>query len=44
MAFNLIKELNAGDIDALRAESPIRDLLEFLGELQRDAVLTTARP
>jgi hypothetical protein len=43
VALNLIKELNDSDIDALRDESPIRDLLEFLGELQRDAVLTTAR-
>jgi hypothetical protein len=39
----LILELNDQDIDALRAESPIRDLLEFLVELQRDAVLTTTR-
>jgi hypothetical protein len=41
-SLNIIKELNDADVAALRAESPLRELLEFHGELRSDGVLTAA--
>jgi hypothetical protein len=41
-SFNIIKELDDADVAALRAESPVRELREFLGELRRDDVVTAA--
>jgi hypothetical protein len=38
---NIVNVLNDNDVAALRSESPVRELLEFIGELQRDGVLTT---
>src|SRR5436190_1118602 len=42
VALTIINELDDADVAALRAESPVLELLEFLGELQRDGVLTAA--
>jgi hypothetical protein len=42
VSLNIINELDETDIAALRAESPVRELLEFVEELQRDGVLATA--
>jgi hypothetical protein len=41
---DIIRALDDHDIAALRAESPIRDLLEFLGESQRRGAATAAAP
>ncbi len=38
----LIQELDDTDIAALRDEPEVRELLNFLGELQRDGVLMAA--
>jgi hypothetical protein len=42
ISLNIIKELDDADIAALRAESPARELLEFVEELQRDGALAAA--
>ncbi len=45
VSLNIVKELDDADVMALRAESPVRELLEFLGELQHDgAVVAAAAP
>jgi hypothetical protein len=38
----IIGTLNDADVAALRAESPVRELLEFLAELQREGVASAA--
>jgi hypothetical protein len=42
VSLNIINELDETDIADLRGESPVRELLEFVEELQRDGVLATA--
>jgi hypothetical protein len=41
-ALTIINELDDTDAAALRAESPVRELLEFHGELQCDGMVTAA--
>ncbi len=42
VSLNIMKELDDADVAALRTESPVRELLEFVEELQRDGVLAAA--
>jgi hypothetical protein len=42
VALKIIHELDDADIAALQAESPMRELLEFLDELQRDGMVAAA--
>ncbi len=42
VSLNIVKELDDADVSALRAESPVRELLEFLGELQHDGAAVAA--
>ncbi len=42
VSLNIMNELDDTDIAALRTESPARELLEFVEELQRDGVLAAA--
>ena len=41
-AVKIIEKLDVADIAALREEPPMRELLEFLGELSRDNPVTAA--
>jgi hypothetical protein len=41
-SLHIVRGLNEQDVAALRAESPIKELLEFLGELQKDGTATAA--
>ena len=42
VSLNIMKELDDTDIAALRTETPVRELLEFLEELQPNGVSTAA--
>jgi hypothetical protein len=41
-SFKIIQELDTADIAALRNEPPVRELLEFLGELRPDSAVAAA--
>ena len=41
-ARQIIASLDDADVAALRAETPVRDLLEFLGEPRREGAVTAA--
>jgi hypothetical protein len=42
VSLNIIEELDSADVTALRAESPVRELLEFLGEVQHHGAVAVA--